>query len=594
MLATAAFMLFGILAVRVSQESARVTLQERLLTLTEAIATAADGWLRHEIAEFQAVSSAASLTDSGLSAGARQAALQDLLLALRSYSSLQLYDRDGSLLARAPSDSEASLSAGEVGSLLRRAVELNSPAAGAFRIATPEETGEARLVAAVSRPEGEPLALVGTLRLFDKTERLLPTVQEGFPIAIALIDQSGERLAGEADPDLLPRLLAPLASSKTGRQVDIRAGVPAASGREPRLRHVSFAPLRSLPAGILLEYPEKNIPPAASGLTKSLLIFGSVALALVSASAWIHARWVIRPVRRLEEATRRLAAGSLDQPLVSDRGDEIGSLTASFEEMRKQLKTADEERRRWQAQLEKRVAERTRQVRRLLGSVIAAQEEERGRLARELHDETAQAIATAQMAVEAIRGSLDPNRHEQRELMDSVLAQCKTALVDVRRMVMDLRPSVLENMRFAEALPSWAEQRLAVAGTKLKVRVNGKPMPLGRAAEIALFRIFQEAVNNVVRHAQATQAQLRLTYKPDLFVGELSDDGKGFDTTAEHVGPGPLGVGLQSMRERAELLGARLEVKSKPGAGATVRLEYQPIPGSEQPEAGGRDSAVAV
>lgn len=108
-------------------------------------------------------------------------------------------------------------------------------------------------------------------------------------------------------------------------------------------------------------------------------------------------------------------------------------------------------------ELERRVALRTAEVRELLGKVIAAQEEERGRLARELHDDTAQTLATTLVAVQAVRNSMGDAGKEQQELIDSVLEQGRATLGDVRRMVMDLRPSVLENVGLVEALTAWAE-----------------------------------------------------------------------------------------------------------------------------------------
>ena len=174
---------------------------------------------------------------------------------------------------------------------------------------------------------------------------------------------------------------------------------------------------------------------------------------------------------------------------------------------------------------------------------------------------------------------------EQQELIDSVLEQGRATLGDVRRMVMDLRPSVLENVGLVEALTAWAEQRLAVSGTELEVTVKGEARPLGQAAEIALFRIFQEAVNNVVRHAEAKSAALRLTFE--------EDDGRGFDREAAAESSPTQGVGFHSMTERAELLGATLDIESEPGKGITVRVRLPAEHTSQEEKVDGGNPAAA-
>jgi signal transduction histidine kinase len=244
--------------------------------------------------------------------------------------------------------------------------------------------------------------------------------------------------------------------------------------------------------------------------------------------------------------------------------------------MRQKLRARQEEQQRWERELESRVRERTEEVHQLLGRIISAQEEERKRLARELHDETAQALATLLLALPSLKSALPPQQARQREMVDRFLAQGEEALRDIRRTILDLRPSNLDDMGLVAALRSFAEDRLGTAGTRVHFDTRGQERRLPGAVETALFRIMQEAVTNIVKHARAANAYILLEFGPHMFVGQVEDDGVGFAIEAKQ-GPDGTGLGLQGMKERADLVGARLEVTATPGQGSRVRVEI-PLP----------------
>lgn len=231
---------------------------------------------------------------------------------------------------------------------------------------------------------------------------------------------------------------------------------------------------------------------------------------------------------------------------------------------------------RWEHQLEARVRERTDEVRRLLGGVIHAQEEERHRLARDLHDDTAQTVATLLVHMATLRDTLPAGQEHLREMLDRVLAQGARALADRRRLIADLRPTVLDDLGLIPALRAYADERLAAAGVKLDFLIAGAPHRLDRAIETALFRILQEAVTNVARHARATTATISITFGPGNRVAFVSGDGRAFDTHRPAASDHRTGVGREGMRERADLIRARLDVASAPGADTSVRVEVPP------------------
>lgn len=333
---------------------------------------------------------------------------------------------------------------------------------------------------------------------------------------------------------------------------------------------VAFAPLSTLGGGVIVEEQVDRALAVPQELQRTLFVFGFLSLLMVSLAAWGHARYVIRPLTELQRATQRIAAGELDGPITLSRQDEVGKLAQSFEGMRVRLEVASQERAQFESQMENRVRERTQEVHRLLGKIITVQEDERKRLARELHDETAQALATLMVSIEALHSSLPPEETRAKELLQKALTQGKAALSDLRRMILDLRPSALDDLGFADALHSYAQVRLAAEDIRVNFDTLGTERRLPGPVETALFRILQEAVNNTARHSRAKKALLQLEFRSHHFRAVVEDDGVGFD-------PATLlseaGVGLQGMRERAELIGAHLEIDSRPGAGTRIRVE---------------------
>jgi signal transduction histidine kinase len=192
---------------------------------------------------------------------------------------------------------------------------------------------------------------------------------------------------------------------------------------------------------------------------------------------------------------------------------------------------------------------------------VLAREEERKRLRRDLHDGLGPALAALTLHVDALR-----NRVGTPEV-DADLLQLRSGIqgtvLDVRRIVEGLRPPALDELGLSGAIEQLADRLTAGTDLLVDVEVAGPPA-LPAAVEVAVYRVAQEALTNVVRHAGARQACVRIRVDGDELVLEVTDDGTG--TPAPREG----GVGLGSMRERAEELGGRLEVTGRPGAGTRV------------------------
>ena len=210
----------------------------------------------------------------------------------------------------------------------------------------------------------------------------------------------------------------------------------------------------------------------------------------------------------------------------------------------------------------------------LVRRLLAAGEEERRRIARELHDETSQLLTAIQLSLD--RAATDATAMGRtRELLG------RTQL-EIHRLIHDLRPSLLDDLGLPAAVQWYAENDLQPAGIEVRLEVE-QELVLPPDVEIAVFRIYQEIVTNVLRHARAESVAVELYRAGGRLVLAVEDDGTGFDPSERGEG-----VGLVGMRERAELVGGTLTVDSEPGLGTHVRLEI-PLPG----EAGAVDPGVA-
>jgi signal transduction histidine kinase len=207
--------------------------------------------------------------------------------------------------------------------------------------------------------------------------------------------------------------------------------------------------------------------------------------------------------------------------------------------------------------------------------VITAQEDERKRIARELHDDTTQKLAVLVMGVERAAQAL---RQEGRPVpLDEVKQLAVSALDEVHRLIRDLRPSVLDDLGLYSAVRWYAENTLSPHGIAVRCEVGEVEPTLPAAWDIALFRICQEAVNNVARHAQAESVLIQLGVERHELRIEIEDDGQGFDGAGPRVETDRPHWGLIGIHERAELLGGTARIDSAPGRGTRVEIRV-PLP----------------
>lgn len=216
--------------------------------------------------------------------------------------------------------------------------------------------------------------------------------------------------------------------------------------------------------------------------------------------------------------------------------------------------------------------------RELLLHTVRAQEEERARIARELHDETSQTLSAFALELAAMRG-LAPRRKDITTRIEHLQELSRAMSRGLFHMVHALRPAQLDDLGLVPALESLVEHDWRPMGMEVEVKVDGPCRRLDSLVETVLFRVAQEAVSNVFRHAGTRQASLRLLYGPDEVSLSISDRGRGFDV--EESFTAPRGWGLAGMRERIESMGGRFELHSSPGAGTVVEAQV-PILGAPE------------
>lgn len=215
------------------------------------------------------------------------------------------------------------------------------------------------------------------------------------------------------------------------------------------------------------------------------------------------------------------------------------------------------------------------ELRFLLHQVTRAQEEERKRVARELHDDTIQSLIALSQKIDYIASNSKNLRPKDREELEDLYQQTNRTMQEVRQLVQYLRPAVLDNLGLVSALEWLKSDVEQYSGIPTELKIIGNQRRFSDEEELLLFRIAQEALRNVWKHAQASSAQITLEFAEMKTRLSVSDNGKGFSPPPEISSlPKSSRLGLVGMEERSRLLGGSLLIDSKPGYGATITVEY--------------------
>jgi len=323
---------------------------------------------------------------------------------------------------------------------------------------------------------------------------------------------------------------------------------------------VAFSPIAPTSWALVIEEPWHEVasPLLRYSETGSLVLVPVVIFALFA--LWFGTRSIIQPLAGLQEQAKSFSQGDQEAFIQSVGGiNEIQTLQGVFKDMAE------------------RVISSQQVLKKYLGLITNSQEEERKRLARELHDETLQSlIALNQHIMMAKRNASVGTVIEELDEIEKMLTQTMTEL---RRLTRALRPIYLEDLGLVAALEMLALETSDSSLIPILFSTTGEERRLPDPTEIAIFRITQEALNNITRHSEATQAEVQLSYGEKMVELRISDDGKGFVlpesptqlSNQEHFG-------LVGIFERSELIGARSKIQSKINQGTLIQIN---IPISE-------------
>ncbi len=342
---------------------------------------------------------------------------------------------------------------------------------------------------------------------------------------------------------------------------------------------LAFVPLKVAPWGVIVGQAKDQTFAPANDLQKRFLfiVFIFVSTAIIFAIGM--SRSIVKPLKALSGAANRIADGDLSTPVGKLGGDEILVLSSSFDDMRKRLAESLDRIKNHNVELEQAVVLRTAEIRvsqqkveSLLKKVINTQEEERKRIARGLHDTILQDMSAFLIKLDICR--LHPEQVTVGKI-DDMRAIALTTMDGIHNVVQNMRPSILDDLGLDSAIVWLLNKHLAGKGVDYYLGIdnpNKKRFP--SVIEITLFRIIQEAIVNIARHAQAQDVFVTLKVDDLSVYVCVEDDGKGFDVNElmQHTSDDGRGLGVLGMMERASLLDAKFLIHSGPGDGTRMSV----------------------
>lgn len=356
--------------------------------------------------------------------------------------------------------------------------------------------------------------------------------------------------------------------------LELHPGVPEAlSGQSgsifmgSRQEHVAaYSPVALPGAGaywaLVIEEPWESVSSPMLRLTEyaPLVLLPLVVISILA--LWFGTHRIVEPLRALQARAARLGWGDYAAIEESVGGiDEIRQLQGELAHLGRKVQAAQQG------------------LRDYIGAMTAGQEEERRRLARELHDDTLQALIALNQRTQLLRLKLGQTAGgELAQEATSLQSLTDDSIRNLRRLTRALRPIYLEDLGLATALEMLGRE-MSRPDLEITFERRGAAFRLAPLAELALYRMAQEALSNVVRHAQASQARLSIEYDPEQVVVQVSDNGRGFSLPGGPAAFAPSGhFGLLGLHERAEMIGARLILRSQPEEGTLVRVEVDHKP----------------
>jgi signal transduction histidine kinase len=374
-------------------------------------------------------------------------------------------------------------------------------------------------------------------------------------IVAFLVDAQG-KVIYHPDPAQIGRDL----KEHPGIKAVIQGRVGATYYRQPGGQElvVGYAPVVGPGWGLIVQEPWEALIVPVMRLSLMAPLTVVVAALMSGLAVTFGLRYVVRPLQALDREATRVAWGDF-----SAVSEPVGGVQ-EIEDLRRTLEGMANQIQRYQSGMRDYIA-----------AVTTAQEEERKRLARELHDETIQSMIALGHRVEMAQKALDKDPTQVRQRLVELRELAGDIQAEVRRFSRALRPLYLEDLGFVPALEMLAQEMGHAEGLEVSVEVRGEVRRLAPDLELTAYRVAQEGLNNVARHAGAQTAWLTILFAPDGLTLRVHDDGRGFEPPVNPADLARAGhFGLMGIRERALLLGGCLEIHSRPGEGTTLEIFF--------------------
>jgi len=320
---------------------------------------------------------------------------------------------------------------------------------------------------------------------------------------------------------------------------------------------IAFAPIEPMGWALVIQESWESIesPILRSTQTAPLYLIPVIVFALLA--LWFEARQIVRPLKSLQEKAASLSWGEFNK---------IKEPVGGIEEIRRLQNEL--------VHMSTKVQRAQRGLRGYIGAIVAGQEEERLRISNELHDETIQSLIVLNQRVQlALLSTPDPKTVEELQRLQTTIDE---TIKNLRGIIRALRPPYLEDLGLGASLDMLCRDSATTFKIPIKFELLGREQRLKAEAELAFYRITQEALNNVHRHAKAARASVVLSYQSDYMSLTIRDDGKGFkvpDSPAEFAPSGHFG--LLGIYEKAEKMGAIFEITSEPNKGSELKVSLK-------------------
>ena len=424
-----------------------------------------------------------------------------------------------------------------------------------FSMPEPERDGEPYMNFVVARETffGEPIGVIIGMTPLSKITAVLKDFKVGHTGFSVMMDAEGNILFHPQKERILQKV-----EGRGEKAQDIifhATTLEAGFGRADVLGAdslVAYAPVEGRGWSIMAALPYKEFIAGPNILRNTIVAVSVVILLSVGLLALLAVGGITRALTELTRAAKAIAGGDLHQKVDIRSQDEVGVLSESFNKMAEELEKSYES------------------LHRLSAHLLSVREKERKVVAREVHDELGQALSLLKIDLSWLRKRLPEDQGQLHVKANSMIELIDSTIDTVQNITEELRPLVLDDLGLVAAIESETEQFQNRTGIECELNLPTEDLHLEQSVSASVFRVFQEAMVNVLRHAGATKITINMDASNDRLVMIIKDNGKGI--TEEQV-YAPNAFGLMGMRERIHALGGSVEISGAQGKGVTVSVD---------------------